>query len=393
MDGPRTATATTDDTGFDALTSAVGSGPWQLRLEAVERVRDTLRTLPKPPTVLRLAGILDQAGRDPKWEVRRAVADSLDLLPDSLAGELEARLRADKSHDVRTAVERVLKRRKRQAREERRLDNQSAQAASRIARLEKTHGPEVARAAEEAAWDLLGAVVRPVAHDLRLVLLDERGATRDARAALSLRAGPSALATSGEGTGESLAERERRWRFVVALVGDLTEFSDPKAPEPERVPLREAVEEALGLVRGKLGRQASARVGAELEIDPTLTVQVPRGRLLRALTNLLKNAFESIEAEGQVRVTCDTADRRRTAVLRIADTGRGIPKADLGRVFLPGVTSKRAREGWSRHTGWGLAIARRCVERDCRGRIEVASVLGRGTTFTVELPIVKKGEE
>ncbi len=382
MDKPAPAADDTATT-FDALSTAISADAWQLRLEAVERVREELRTLPKPPVVQRMVVILEQAARDKKWEVRRAVADSLDLLPDRQAAALELRLKNDTNHDVRSAVGRVSKRRKRQAREERKLDDQCAEAAHQIARLGKSHGGVVARAAEEAAWKLLGAIVRPVAHDLRLVLLDEKDETHGLR---------SALADSEEGSLESLAERRRRWKFVVSLVDDLTEFSDPDAAEPERVFLRDAVEEGLELVRAKVGSKASARIRQQVEVDPILTVLVPRGPLLRALTNLLKNGFEAIEAEGQIRITCETVDRRRTAVLRLADTGRGIPKEDLPRIWLPGVTTKRPREGW-RHTGWGLAIARRCVERDCRGSIAVASVVGQGTTFTVELPIVRKGAE
>lgn len=372
MERPEAGPGPEGHASLEALSCAISADAWRQRVGAVEFVRDELRKLPKPQVVERLAGILYQAGCDPKWEVRRAVADSLDLLPEPFAGRLEEKLRSDSHHDVRSAVERLDKRRKRQAREAKKLDNRSAQAAARIARLGRLHGPEVAREAQEAAWELLSAVVRPVVHDLRHVLLDE----------------------SGTGEPETPDERRRRWRWVVGLAADLTDFSDPAAREPERVVLRDAVEEALEVVRKKVGIRVASRVRHELAIEQGLTVQVPRGRLVGALTNLCKNAFECFEGgDGLVRFGCETTDRRRAAVLRIADDGPGIPRAELERIWLPGVTTKRPRSGPQRHTGWGLAIARRFVERDCRGSIAVESAVGAGTTFVLELPTVRKGVE
>lgn len=363
---------TVDAAGLEAIDGALAAGSWQLRLEAVERVREGLRGLPKPPTVERLAALLGRASQDGKWEVRRAVAESLDLLPEPLTDELSARLESDTHHDVRAAAQRVQRRRKRAAREERRLDDRCAQAAARLARLGRAHGPEVMRAAEEAAWELLGAVVGPVAHDLRGVLLDERRAARD----------PDA-------SGDLAAARARRWRFLEALTADLSDFTDQGALPPERAALRELVGEARELAWRKAGRR-STRALFEVEVERDLSVFAPRGRLLRALTNLLVNACEALEAGGLVRVSAHAADRRRAVVLRISDTGRGIAPADLARVWLPGVTTKRQEAGRARHTGWGLAIARRFVERDCQGAIEVASVPGRGTTFTLTLPAVAR---
>jgi signal transduction histidine kinase len=96
--------------------------------------------------------------------------------------------------------------------------------------------------------------------------------------------------------------------------------------------------------------------------------------------NLLANACDAIAGEGTIRI----ATRRENGQVRISvsDDGAGIPEDALGRIFDPFFTTKPQGQG----TGLGLSITHGIVE-DHAGRIDVESEAGRGTTFTVRLPV------
>jgi signal transduction histidine kinase len=111
------------------------------------------------------------------------------------------------------------------------------------------------------------------------------------------------------------------------------------------------------------------------ETEPIL-VHADKSLLRQCLLNLLKNAFEAT-TKGTVTVGAEKS--RRRVIIRIADTGRGIPEADLSRIFDPFFTTKK--EGM----GIGLYLAKKIVDAH-GGRIEAASRLGGGTSFTIQLP-------
>jgi DNA-binding LacI/PurR family transcriptional regulator/signal transduction histidine kinase/ActR/RegA family two-component response regulator len=125
-------------------------------------------------------------------------------------------------------------------------------------------------------------------------------------------------------------------------------------------------------------------------------------QLARAVGNLVRNAVEAIDGDGEV-VVKTTREHLATsighfeaipagdyAVLTVTDDGRGIEAQDLGRVFEPFFTKKRAGE--SSGSGLGLAIVHGVV-KEHEGFIDVASVLERGTTFSLYFPLVPEGPE
>lgn len=102
----------------------------------------------------------------------------------------------------------------------------------------------------------------------------------------------------------------------------------------------------------------------------------------RILLNLLSNAMKYSPDGGEIRLELDR--QANTVILRIIDQGIGINEHDLPHIFEPFF---RAHDARSRHgSGLGLSIVKDCVERH-QGTISVESELGRGTTFTVELPV------
>lgn len=106
-------------------------------------------------------------------------------------------------------------------------------------------------------------------------------------------------------------------------------------------------------------------------------------RLARAVTNLVNNAILYNRPDG--RVTLSVVSQDDQVVLKVADTGIGIPEAELSRVFDRFFRIDRARSRASGGSGLGLAICKSIVEAH-GGTIEVSSRCGQGTTFTVRLP-------
>ncbi len=96
------------------------------------------------------------------------------------------------------------------------------------------------------------------------------------------------------------------------------------------------------------------------------------------IENLLKNALDAMEGKGSI--TLDIVEDKKTVHIDITDSGKGISKQNVTRVFKPGFTTKK--RGW----GLGLSLSRRIIETYHKGEIFVKhSELGKGTTFRVVL--------
>ena len=155
----------------------------------------------------------------------------------------------------------------------------------------------------------------------------------------------------------------------------------------EIVNFAEVVEEALV----ETGASRPERVETAVSISPLLPeIRADKRQLVEALANLLYNAFEAMEAKtGTVTVAADPllAERHppgrrsfRGIRITVSDTGRGMRREELARIFRPGYTTKP--DG----SGYGLSVAANVVHEH-HGTICVESQPGRGTTFVIELPL------
>jgi signal transduction histidine kinase len=160
----------------------------------------------------------------------------------------------------------------------------------------------------------------------------------------------------------------------------------------------DAVREEADLVA--LIREASRIVAPHAEAKTiTLDVEMPpaagafaaRTRIRQAFVNLLDNAVKYTPAGGTVmlRVAFSAgSDGKDTLTTRISDTGIGIPARDLPHIFDRFFRVQSDATTGTSGTGLGLAITKSIVEAH-GGRIRVESLEGAGTTFVVELPLVK----
>lgn len=163
---------------------------------------------------------------------------------------------------------------------------------------------------------------------------------------------------------------------INRILTDLLQTARPHPPEVSRSDLNTTVEHAVMLAR----QQALSKpIKIELQKDPTLPeIEHDSDQIHQVLLNLLLNAIQAIDGAGTVHVELER--HRDAAAIIVSDTGRGIPPEHLPNIFRPFYTTK------GNGTGLGLSLARRIVEEH-HGRIEVASIVGKGSKFVVLLPI------
>ena len=168
---------------------------------------------------------------------------------------------------------------------------------------------------------------------------------------------------------------------IANLKTVISRFSDfSKMPQPQLRPVNvnDVVRDVARLFQAQL--TAPNRVPIECELDlagDPLTVLADPELLHRALSNLVLNAMDAMPRQG--KLTMRTHPELDSAKLEVSDTGTGLSREECARLFTPYYTSKL------HGTGLGLAIVQSVIS-DHGGHISVRSELGRGTTFTIELP-------
>lgn len=110
------------------------------------------------------------------------------------------------------------------------------------------------------------------------------------------------------------------------------------------------------------------------------------GQIEQILINLIINARQAMPDGGRLLVEVRENHTTQSADIRVADTGPGIAPDKLRRIFEPFYTTKSPDESGHGGTGLGLSVCRQIIEQH-HGRIRVESVVGKGTTFTVKLPL------
>jgi two-component system NtrC family sensor kinase len=165
---------------------------------------------------------------------------------------------------------------------------------------------------------------------------------------------------------------------VRDIVRNLRDFARLDEAEFKEIDLNSAVQTTIEIIRHEL-RQRMVRVETDFQNIPTILGHP--GKLNQVFLNLLMNAVQACAAEGviEVRTRAETDQR---VMVEVADNGGGISAEHLPHIFEPFFTTKPVGQG----TGLGLSVSYGIV-RDHGGSIEVDSVVGRGTTFRIRLPL------
>ena len=164
------------------------------------------------------------------------------------------------------------------------------------------------------------------------------------------------------------------------IVNNLLDLSRPRGGAKRSQDVNEVVDETLLLLKHHDRFKALAlQKNLAADLPP---VYASKDQLIQVFMSLMLNAADAMDARGTLTVTTDRNPQREDEVfIALSDTGTGISKGDLQKIFEPFYTTKPQGRG----TGLGLSIAYTIVAEH-RGRIEVDSTMGRGSTFTVFLP-------
>jgi two-component system, OmpR family, phosphate regulon sensor histidine kinase PhoR len=184
---------------------------------------------------------------------------------------------------------------------------------------------------------------------------------------------------AGRAFAERIAREAERLDVLARALLDLSRV-ERGTLDVEPVDLVGLAKEVLGGYED-LATERRVRLRGELR---QVSMRGDRAQLGLLLSNLLDNALRHTPATGTVCVRLDAAEGR--AVIQVADTGEGIPAGELSRVFERFYRVDKARARQTGGTGLGLAIVRHVAEAH-GGTVRVDSELGRGSTFTVTLPM------
>jgi len=164
------------------------------------------------------------------------------------------------------------------------------------------------------------------------------------------------------------------------IISGLLSFSRETHNVYKNINLNDVISTVIDLIRHRIELQDQ-----HLRLDLThapLFIHGDTNRLQQCFLNLMFNAIEAMRPGGRLEIvsTCNTD--HQIAEVKIRDTGHGIPQKHLGHIYDPFFTTKAMGEG----TGMGLSIVYGVVKNH-QGEIKVHSDLGKGTTFTIQIPL------
>jgi signal transduction histidine kinase len=174
---------------------------------------------------------------------------------------------------------------------------------------------------------------------------------------------------------KGIADETLRCREIVR---GLLEFARQEVPAKAEADLNKIVTSVVSLVRKQFSFK---NITIEEHLADNLpVVRLDRDQFQQVVVNILINAMEAIERDGEIRVETSHDEPRHTIALKITDTGHGIPDDVRLRLFDPFFTTKDTG------TGLGLSISHGVIQRH-GGNITFESQAGKGTTFTITLPV------
>ena len=215
----------------------------------------------------------------------------------------------------------------------------------------------------------IGQTIAGLAHNIKNILQLAKGGIELMDTAMSRK---------------SLDEMEVYWPMVrrgidrmQALTQEMLAYSRQTQPHLVEAAVNDVIRDTLDSFE-----KDSVEAGVELKVNlaPELPLRhIDPDGLQKALLNLLTNAVDAFD-KGPGTVVISTSTGGDNVVVRVHDTGKGVPREKLAKIFQPFFTTKG-----SRGTGLGLSMTRKYIE-DMGGSVSVESVEGKGTTFTILLP-------
>ena len=171
--------------------------------------------------------------------------------------------------------------------------------------------------------------------------------------------------------GEVLSEIDR----LDKTIRDLNSFARPPEPSLIRMPITEAVDRAVSLIKGQAKKQC-VDVNIIRNEDMGLVLADP-DQLQQVFLNIMMNALHAMPDGGTI--TVETGEKGKAVEIRITDTGAGVSDSEARNIFEPFYTTRTTG------TGLGLAVSQNIIERHA-GTLEVLGPAGTGAAFLIKLP-------
>ena len=187
------------------------------------------------------------------------------------------------------------------------------------------------------------------------------------------------IETVREFVGDIGDEAERLNRMTAKLLS-LTKAEGVPTEESEIILMSPTIRRVARMLRPNA---LEAKIALRLELEEDIPILILEDDLYQIVFNLIENGIKYNQPGGSL--TVHLSREEDNAILRITDTGMGIPEDAIGHVFERFYRVDKARSRATGGSGLGLSIVRSIVQRN-RGEIQVASIVGQGTTFTVTFP-------
>ncbi|MBI4639620.1 MAG: GHKL domain-containing protein, partial [Candidatus Tectomicrobia bacterium] len=172
------------------------------------------------------------------------------------------------------------------------------------------------------------------------------------------------------------------------LLKSLSEFSGPERPHLEYLDIHQSLSQVLAFV---VKEAEGRKVKIETDFRESLPISADHKKLKQVFLNFFKNALEAMPEGGRLSVKTrlasgDFSEKKSGMTIQISDTGVGIAQEEIDFIFRPFYSTKKGG------TGLGLSFCQRIIEEH-GGEITVDSQIGRGTTFTILLPLKREREK
>jgi PAS domain S-box-containing protein len=165
---------------------------------------------------------------------------------------------------------------------------------------------------------------------------------------------------------------------ITKSIRHLLNFSRPLKIEKQKNNIISVINEVVKNSKFTIGDK---KISFKKNLKEIPVFYFDQSQIQEVISNIITNAIQAFPGEGEIKIK--TSVDNNLAAIEISDNGPGIPKENLDKIFKPFFSSK----GYGKGTGLGLSIAKRIL-KEHNGDITVKSLTGKGTTFTITLPVV-----
>jgi len=358
------------------------AGYWRERLVMAEGLMEALQTgqiIEAAPVVRQL---LLRLADDPKWEVRKVIANGLNLVVDDVFNDLAARLLGDANGFVKRSAEQSFRLRRRDYRKTRKREAEDRQLANRLTKLREKCGHDAVEDVVALSEMRFNQLAGAMAHDLRSILTHLQPAAKGMRGSLDEEAELATLKRMATRVVEGLA-------FMDRCVSDMERYTEPLPIKQQPEDLAEVLKVACDMAAKNIEELGfdSHMVVLQQEVPDGLRLRVSRHLIILAVANLVKNAYESfMERHKHLRrgeITVAVQNGEDDVQITIRDDGMGMASEDLDD--LSSGMPRRRNKAKRKSTGFGVPIARRYIEAH-GGTLTFESEEDVGTRAAITLP-------